>query len=216
MQRIYRKTFNATINFSPELTFIFRYQQATLRELLEFNEYIKASQINEWLWEFFSEHCEQTVVHKPQKLRWFMKKRTARMTHEEFNALPVTTLNNLIDFVLKTYAKSFFKKEASGKIEKTTGAPIESMFVTIFQQTSETLESVLSMTWEQFMFIQEGLVYNLNETTPAGRKKNRMNDRLKQMKAEISDEDALAAVKRMEVKLKERREREKLNTPKSS
>lgn len=216
MERIYRKTFNVTINFSAELCFVFRYQQASLRDLLEFNEYIKASLINDWLWTFLNEHCTQTVEHNPRKLRWFAKKRTARMTAEEFRILPPTTLNNVIDFILKTYARGFFKKVDGEKAEKTGNAPIESMFVTIFQETNETLETVLSMTWEQFMFIQDGLIYNLNERTEKGRRKNKMNDRLKEMREEMSDEEALAAVKRMEQKMKERREKEKLNNPKSS
>lgn len=216
MQRIYRKTFNATINLSAELSFVFRYKQATLCDLLEFNEYIKASLINDWLWTFLDEQCEQTVVHNPEKLRWFDKKRTARMTLKEFKILPPTTLNNLIDFILGTYGRGFFKKVEGEKVEKSGNAPIESMFVTIFQETNETLESVLSMTWEQFMFIQDGLVYNLNERTEKGKRKNKMNDRLREMKEEMSDEEALASVRKMEARMKERREQALNNTPKSS
>lgn len=200
---MFRKTYSTTLKFSDELSFTFRFQQGTLRELLEFHEYVKQNLADDWLWEFLNEKCEQTVTFGPKKQTWNKPKPPDKMTVGQFNCLPKKTLENVIDFILKTFGKGFFKKgEERGK---RVTAPIESMFVSVFQETNETMESVLNMTWEQFLFIHDGLIYNLNERTEEGRRRNKMNNRMKEMNAEMSVEEARNQALEMEKRIAEKR-----------
>jgi hypothetical protein len=198
MKELLRKNYNIEIEFFGEndepLTISFQYEQGSLRGLLSIKEAFREGiKVEDWLFDFLMKKTTQSV----------------KLTKELFEQLGETHIANLSNFIFDTYAKDFFEKSNKPKKEEdlfqNVKAPSSSLICLILEKTNESIESLLDMTWEQIVYLVEGIIWNLNAQTKEGQDKNKRNARMKMLKEETSDEDALAAIKKMEKKLNEKR-----------
>lgn len=187
MLELLRKTYTLEIEFTVEKTVKFTYQQAIFKEILSLCKTIE-DQINlgEWLYDFLMKKCTQDV----------------KMIKEDFNMLNEDQVTRIMNFTLDTYGRKYFSTSEKIDIKKKAKSPSSSFITFILKETNETLDSLLNLTWEQIEFLQEGVVWNLNEQSKEGRQRNKMQAIMKEAREELSDEDALKQVRAMEKRLK--------------
>ena len=63
------------------------------------------------------------------------------------------------------------------------------------EKIGETTGSILCLTWDQILFLSEGVVWNLNAQTKEGQRRNKIDFENKQFREEISDEEALRLIR---------------------
>lgn len=174
----------------------FEFEQAPLIELLQMSIDLEDSAgWKKWLVDFLVKKCKSD----PQ-----IDEKTAA----QLNDVQVV---KIMEYIFRTYAKGFFAKQDKKQNEKkskgvTINPPSSSTICLILEKTNESMDSLLQRTWEQVEYLIEGIVWNLNAQTKKGQQKNESNARIKQMKAELSDEDALQRAKDLEAKIKAKAE----------
>lgn len=179
MQEMLRKKYRLSVEFfgrfrKPKLIY-FDFLQGTLREILEMkNELSSAEKIDAWLMDFLINKTTQSE----------------KLTPKLYYQLAEFERNNILDFIIKTFAKGFFTKEEGIENKTANKAPTSSMICLILKETGESMESVLGMTWEQIEYIIEGIVWNLNATDKKGQQRNEKYMRMKEVKGGMTDEEA--------------------------
>lgn len=161
LRKKYRLSIDFLGRFGRPKAIEFVYEQGTLRGLLEITYAFKRRNGgNEWLFDFLMKNTEQSD----------------RLTRKLFDQLGDEQVCKISDFILSTYGKSFFKgtreipsghKKDLSKVDTSF-----SMVCMILEKTSETMESLLDMTWEQFEYVWEGIVWNVNAANKGGRASN--------------------------------------------
>jgi len=100
----------------------------------------------------------------------------------------------LFDIYLDTACRGFYD---TGK-KKGDGSPISAFFAFLAKESkTDMLSLIKSYTPEALNFMAEGIVYNLNEQTKEGQKRNKLNA-IKKTKTD--DDDFLERVKEMRAK----------------
>lgn len=184
-----KKKFKISVDFFGKFgkpkTIDFTYYQGSLRELLELKEELDdAKKFDLWLQDFLMNRTSQSD----------------KMTIKLYRQMGNDQKNKIIGFILKTFAKGFFVKSEKPDRDFVEKAPSSSMICLILEKTSETMESLLEMTWEQVEYLVEGIIWNLNAQDKKGREKNAQKMRLKNMKDGINDEES-EIIKRLEAKM---------------
>ncbi len=193
MQEMLVKTYRISIEFfgfmrKPKLIY-FEFQQGTFRELLQLkNDVDNPEKLNEWLFNFLMEKTKQSD----------------KLTLRLYEQLSTDERNSILEFLLKTFAKGFFEKsnDDGGKSSRKK-SPDSSLIALLLDKTSETLESLLDMTWEQIDYLIEGIVWNINAGSKKGEETNARKMRMKMLKEEFSDEEE--TIKRLDAKMAERK-----------
>ena len=152
--------------FEKEL--VFSFNQGTFKENLELFYSIKKGKIYEFLFDFLN--------------------KSGKISVRDFNSIPFLEKQRIINFLIDTFAKGFFDKKGKKPIESP---PFGSFIVFICEHSNETVDSLLSKTWEQIEFMLEGIIWNLNEQTKEGRNKNKLS----QIKKGTSFEEEKKAIK---------------------
>lgn len=142
-----------TMRWAKTLTF--EYHEGTMRDVLEIANTIESGeQLYKWLHEFLNSH--------------------GGITTRQYVTLSQQMLDETITYVLRTYGGGYFKLDGAGEEDKTptTNAPESASICTLLRKSNETVETLLSMTWAQFSFLVDGIVYNENEKTKEGQIRN--------------------------------------------
>jgi len=151
----------------------YKFQTATLKELIEFSTWIKNEEdLLDWLFRFLCKH--------------------GKITKREFKQITPEKVNSILEYLKKTFGKGFFEETKKKTAEK---APISSFFALIMKNSGETTKSILSLTWGQIMFLSEGIIWNLNAQTKDGQKRNNRDFQKKKFQEELTDEEALKILK---------------------
>lgn len=179
MKELHKKQYTLKIEtktFFLKREKVFCFEQGTLRELLEFSQWLKdEDDVIDWL-------------------HYFLNK-SGKISRKELKKLGGEKINGIIDYLMGTFGKDFFQKTNKETVEK---APMSSFFAFVMEKTGENLDSLLDLTWEQIIFVSEGIVWNGNQQTKKGRQENQIKFALKKSKEEISDEDALEIARNVE------------------
>lgn len=195
MQEMLRKKFKLSLEFfGPKGTpknIDFFYEQGSLRELLEIqNKLDDPEELSKWLFDFLMKKTTQSD----------------KLTLELFKQLPAYRINDIIEFILKTYGKNFFKKiEHEDKRMFQKKIPDSSMICFILQNTSETMETLLNMTWEQIEYIIEGVAWNINSQSKKGKQRNEQMMRMKELEASANPNEENDKIKRLKEKIDQRK-----------
>jgi len=193
MIEIIRKKYKIELEFlgnerEPIKTFFF-YQQGSLREILITKDKIeRAGSLDEWLFEFL-ENCAE---------------KDSKFSRELFEQLTQEKILELSSFIFSTYCKGYFVKDGEAKKMKNqrgVQTPSNALIAFLMEKTNETLESLLEMTWEQINYIIAGIIWNMNELTPAGKQRNFSNSIMEESRKELSDEDALKMARDLEARI---------------
>ena len=135
----------------------------------------------EWVFDFLKNKCDG-----PKKLEM---KDFLQMSREEFN--------NLFERIIETFAKGYVNNGNKKHISLKAPPPDSSLFCFIMSHTGHKMSDILDMTWEMVDFLIEGIVYNEQEKTKKGQKKNEVDNMMRASKNEISDEDAKKQAREM-------------------
>lgn len=145
---------------------VFMYKEATIRELLKMQDLFDESgtSVSEWLFEFLS-------INSP---------RNDKITREEYAQLNSEQINRIFKHILKTHGGGYYRIDEE-KSEEAQEAESEdpsrllsaSMVTNILQNTGISVEEFLDMTYRQFKFIQDGVIFNLRAQTKKGQERNK-------------------------------------------
>lgn len=180
MKELYREHWKLEFDikgffFTKKLSF--RYRTGTIEETLELSNWIKEEgDLEDFLFQFLNRH--------------------GKITKRQFSKISPEKKLLAFEYIKKTYGKGIFDKEPTSGAKE---APDSSMFAFVEENGSETIESMLNMTWGQFHFLIEGIIWNLNEKSEEGKKKNKE----KMFNTQNTKEMIEASLKRM----RERRDR---------
>jgi len=195
MQELLKKNYRVQVEFFGEKmlpeTFTFVYLQGSLRETLLVKESIdRWGNLDNWLFEFLIKNQESGP----------------ELTRHTFEQMTPRKILDLSNFILSTYCKGYFEKvkesedatmEGKKSQKIVTNAPFSSTICVLLEKTNETLETLLDMTWEQITYIISGIVWNMNESTPKGKARNKAGLAMGEHKKEISDEEAREAAQKL-------------------
>lgn len=199
MQEMLRKKFKLSIEFFGEKgvpkNIDFIYEQGSLRDLLEIqNKLDHPDDLHSWLFDFLMKKTVQSD----------------KLTLELFKQLPAYRANDIIEYILKSYGKGFFKKtEKDDKKVFQKKSPDSSMICFILQNTSETMENLLNMTWEQIEYIIEGVAWNLNSQHKKGRQRNEQMMRMKELESTANVDEEQEKIKRLTEKMQQKKDLKK-------
>lgn len=188
MQELVRNKFSFPIKFLNGKTVYINYEQATLRDLLQMGKTINNPEsLTVWLYDFLSKNT----------------KNNDKITLKMFANLQTIHINNIVTYLFSTYAKGYFKEVKEGEDKETPKqkAPDSSLFALIFEETNETIESLLNMTWEQIEFLLDGITWNLRGKTKEGQAENSRQWALRKSRESMSDNEAIEHVRKLEEKL---------------
>ncbi|MES2395075.1 MAG: hypothetical protein V4549_03690 [Bacteroidota bacterium] len=172
--------------FKKSKTIYFDYEQGSLRDLIEMKSKIdNAEELNKWLFNFLMKKTKQSD----------------KLTMRLFSQLCTSHRLDIIQHLLKTYAKGYFKVTDVETIihDKT---PSSSLICFLLEYTNETLESLLDMTWERINYLTDGITWNKNEETKVGKERNRRKMRMIALNEEFTGDDTDAKIKRLDEKMK--------------
>jgi hypothetical protein len=194
MIELLRKTHRLEIVLKDGKEIFIDIKQGSLRELIEMSDSIKTeNDLRKWLSHF--------LVKK--------SKPSDNIKVEDFSYLMPNRVVEIIDWLMDTFAKGYFKKvkksdndKKKKKVEKDVESPSSAMICYVLKETGESLESLLELTWEQIEYLIEGSIWNKNAETKEGQKINKRNLAKKQMREKWTDDEALKIVRDMEEKLK--------------
>ncbi len=111
-----------------------------------------------------------------------------KISKKQLWRVTIARQQEILQFILDTYAKDFFSNKQ--EIAVKNKAPFSSLIAYLIKETSETVETLNTYTWETIQFLIDWLVYNVNETTPEGKRNNRINSNLKEVQNEkLSDKE---------------------------
>ncbi len=192
-----KKQFKLSIDFfgrfNKPKTIEFAYWQASLRELLEMKrEFNAPGGQKEWLFDFLMKKTKQSD----------------KLKRKLFDQLGEKQIDSIVDFVLKTYAKDYFEKAKLPKDQTPRKEKLDTSYATIcliLEKTSETMESLLNMTWEQIQYILDGTLWNMNAQTKEGQKRNKQKERRVIYDDKATVEDDLKVARDLEKKLKSKK-----------
>ena len=174
------------VEITKRKCFTFLYEDATLKELIELSKEIKKDQdLRKWLFGFLSKKIEKR----------------SKMKLKHFNKLNDGYVIKLTDRILETFTCGFFAKAKAGEKEITPKYPISSLICLILEYTNETIDSLLARSWKQIEFLIGGIIWNLNEKTKEGQKRNQHKMRVWLGNQTMSDEVAKKMVADLEKKL---------------
>ena len=190
MKQLLRKTYDFELELKDGRTVLFKIEQGSLRELLQMSKAIAdEGSLKKWLVDFL-------IAKKPED---------AKIEPEDFEFLMPERVVEIVDWLTRTYAKGFFARRTDKKkaVEKDAPAkaPESSLVCFLLKETDETLESLLSLTWEQIEFLLEGAMWNQNAQTKEGQKRNEREARLKAGREQWDTESAKDVIERMEARL---------------
>jgi len=183
--------------------FLFRYNDATLRELIEFRKMIDEDlNLSEWLFKFLKEHY---VKHGIIKLGF---------SRRLFNKINQYQINLILSEVVDKWSAGMYGKEQEEKKVKKdddfftqeANDPDSALIMKLVEKSNETLDSLLDKTWRTVKYMLEGIVWNIRSETEEGQKKNMQEAARKNAKENGIDANALLR-DRLE-KLKDKRKRE--------
>lgn len=164
----------------------FLIKQASFAEILEFDFFLKKDN-------------ESIVKHVYSLMKWlnkdFDEKIFEQITPEQFSII--------YKFFLNHFCTGFYEipKETDKKVKKPIEKiPFSAVVASIIKNSNETMESLLKLTWEQIMYMSEGMVYNINEQTPEWQAENKRNIGKKEIKDGVHD-DILAKLRKQRAKV---------------
>lgn len=79
------------------------------------------------------------------------------------------------------------------------------MICFILQNTSETMETLLNMTWEQIEYIIEGVAWNINSQSKKGKQRNEQMMRMKELEASANPNEENDKIQRLKEKMDQRK-----------
>lgn len=187
MQELLTRKFRLTIEFFGRFgkakLIHFEYDQGKLRDLLMMQNTIKDGEsLRKWLFSFLMEKTKQSD----------------KLTMNLFNQISTFEIDSIMEFLFKTYAKGFFKKEKANSTNRKR-SPESALICMILEKTNETVESLLNMTWEQIMYLSEGITWNINAESKKGQELNQRSMRMKELDEHYSEgemDEALEALKK--------------------
>jgi hypothetical protein len=156
---------------------VYQYKQASISDIIKMIKIIDDQGATGFLKYFFTE------VTKPKMTAW------------QSNKLKVENLIEILNFIKKTYAKGFFQKNKSNN-----KSIFGSFIVAICKHGGVTFEEFMNMTYEQASVISDGVRWNANAQSKKGQAKNEHWLAKRDFEEEISNEEALAKIKKMENK----------------
>lgn len=182
----------------------FVYSEATIKELLEMQASFADPSVNamDWLFEFLSKNCAQGD----------------KITLEEFRQLNGDQIQKIYRRILDTYGGGFYKakeeaeeKDPEQDEEKTEPSRLlsASIVTLVMEKTGISLEEYLNLTYSQFKFLQDGILYNLRAVTKEGANRNRSAVLMEQSRGSMDDKQAKATARELWEKMLERREEKK-------
>lgn len=173
MQELLVKTYSLDLLWQT-----LKYKQASLLECFEFQfEMSKQDfKLEEWIFEFL-------------KTNWL-----------KLNLVDLLKLdlNLLIQTIFDTKYIGFFWKWKSN----WDTMPLNAYITLMADKFHIDPLKVLDYTPEQLAFFSEWLVYNINEETPKGKRQNKINQAMKEMKQTDNLENDLKEIRELENKLK--------------
>lgn len=182
MIEMLRKKYRLSIEFfgfmrKPK-TIHFEYWQATFRDLMTMKEDLKMQDgIDFWLQDFLMKKTIQSD----------------KLTLKLYRQLGTDQRVRIFRFLMDTYGKGFFEpidpKSKQNPIVPKEKSPSSASICLILEKTSETMESILNMTWQQIDYISEGVAWNLNEQTKEGQKRNIARMRQKELADGAADDE---------------------------
>lgn len=190
------------IKFAQSRLIKFTYLEGTIRELLAMQASFADPSVNamDWLFEFLSKNCV----------------RGDKITREEFLQLNGEQIQKLYRRILDTYGGGFYKaKDEDEEKEQDDEKTEPSRLVTaatvtlVMEKTGISLEEYLNLTYSQFKFLQDGILYNLRAVTKEGANRNRSAILMEQSRGSMDDKQAKAATRELWEKMLERREEKK-------
>ncbi|HPO06089.1 MAG TPA: hypothetical protein PLQ36_03190 [Candidatus Gracilibacteria bacterium] len=154
------------------------YKQFTLLECLEFSHGLENNNytIEEWVTKFIE-------------------------TNSTLNPKEIQTLILEGDF-LRILLETAFKGYFSGRKSIGQGMPFEAFIAFLSEKLNTDPNSLIAnYTLEQLIYYADGIIFNLNEQTKDGQRRNKINQQMKRLRQESKAEDDLAEIKAMEQKL---------------
>lgn len=196
MLQLLKKSHRLEIEFGKRLwrpaRITFLYEQGTLKDILEIKWFFEhEGDLKDWLFYFLSKKTKQSV----------------KIISADYKLLNDAQIVKIVNFVLETYARGYFQvsdkpKDDGNDDGEQEETPPSSLIASILERSNETLETLLDMTWEQIEFLIEGFVWNTNEQTDEGKKRNRRKLLVQKSQAAMSDDEAKQLVADLENKLK--------------
>lgn len=93
-------------------------------------------------------------------------------------------------------------QESSKRPRKEQKEPESSFIMFLLENSNETIESLLRLTWRQVEFMKDGIIWNLNSQTKKGQERNAQKMRMDNSRAEMSDDEALEKAKALREKIR--------------
>lgn len=175
------KKYRITLETFLNRSIVIEYRQATFKELIEMLSCFENNDVDSFLCPFL---CERGLQEEEYKNLFDEKK------------------DEILQIILDTYGKGFFKK-TKGKAGEQK--PFYAMIGFLMEFTNETLDSLLNLTWEQISFLLDGAIYMLNEKTKEGRERNAQKSRMDGLKKDMPDDVALDLIKKLEEDIAQRK-----------
>lgn len=143
-----------------ERKYTIKYKQGSFRDILRLAEDVKKSQdILDYTAQFISNHSK---LKKSKLKKYFISSGSAL---------------KIFKFILKTYCKGYFsddvlqeKENQKEKVEKYVPQCLEIAFLS--EKTGNTFNDIMDMTWEQIREFSDAVIWNLNEASKEGKKRN--------------------------------------------
>ena len=163
----------------------------------------------------------KSKINHPEKLYFWLKDflmnkttQNVKLTPKLYNQLTQEQFLKIIEILLNSYAKGYFKKdrieeklgEKKKKNKPRRAAPPGTLIAYLMENTNETMESLLNMTWAQIEFVLEGIVWNHNEQTEEGKRRNQQKLRMTDLKDSTDEERDQETVRRLIEKMDKKKQ----------
>lgn len=177
MLEFHRKKYSLKIEISEEKFIHLEYLQGTFGELLEMGEDMEEENgLVIWLSKFIDKSI----------------KKGDRLTIDQLNFLPQEALTKILQPILDTFAKGYFRglDQKPAKMPDVL-PPDSSMIAFLLEHTNETMETLKGLTWEMILALQEGIIWNIRDQSEEGRRNNKTIARMNAHRKALPDEEAL-------------------------
>lgn len=191
LRRTYKITLTIKRRFLPTKEVIISFNEGSLEEILSLMHIFETSGIFVGVARFLTDHG-------------LPKKYEKHISHQ--------VLYDLYFFILETYCYGYIDvKKLKNKMESKEGGkggkkeqkePESSFIMFLLENSNETIESLLRLTWRQVEFMKEGIIWNLNSQTKKGQERNAQKMRMDNARAEMSDDEALERAKILRDKIR--------------
>ncbi len=191
LRRTYKINLTVKRRFLPDKNIIIPFSEGSLEEILSLMHIFETSGIFVGVLKFLSDHG-------------LPKKYEKHVSHN--------VLYDLYFFVLETYCYGYIdvkklknkmeSQESSKRGKKEQKEPEASFIMFLLENSNETIESLLRLTWRQVEFMKEGIIWNLNSQTKKGQERNAQKMRMDNSRAEVSDDEALERAKALREKIR--------------